>query len=225
MFTVRVLLAALATIAMTQTAFAQEQQPADMTASELSQYSQSLEDVLSTDELATEFGVPAESFQLFTYSDRLTIIVDKSLQGTTPTAQTMQVFLDGHLIKNFWISTGRQKQEITKSGASSYTSTPEGEFRNQWRDKNHVSSKWLAPMPYAQFFVGGIAIHATVPAHYKELGTRASGGCVRMHLDAAKEMWALVDEVGVTNVLIKVIDVAKHPEYSLPSAGTPVISN
>ena len=63
-------------------------------------------------------------------------------------------------------------------------------------------------MPYAQFFSGGVAIHATVPAHYAALGTRDSGGCVRLRLENAKLMWDLVDKVGVDNVLIRVLDQA-----------------
>lgn len=207
MFTLRFLLIAIAALAMTQTAFADT--GSVISQDELANYEDTLADVLSTEELAEEMGVPAESIQPFGYSNRLTIIVDKAQRGNSPTAQTMQVYLDGGLILNFYISTGREKRETTKSGKRTFTTTPEGNFRIQWRSKDHFSKTWQAPMPFAQFFNGGIAIHATTPSHYKELGTRASGGCVRMHYDAAEEMWNLVSEVGTSNVLIQVVDQSR----------------
>ncbi|HVK60417.1 MAG TPA: L,D-transpeptidase [Bdellovibrionales bacterium] len=192
----------IATFALTQTAFAET----DVTAAELATYEDTLADILTTEELAADVGVPESPEVGFAFTDRLTINVDKAERGMSPTAQTMQVYLDGQMILNFFVSTGREKAETAKSGKRTFTTTPPGTFRIQWRSKNHVSSVWNAPMPYAQFFNGGIAIHATTPSHYDELGSRASGGCVRLHLDAAKEMWNLVSEVGTDNVLINVID-------------------
>jgi lipoprotein-anchoring transpeptidase ErfK/SrfK len=122
----------------------------------------------------------------------------------------MQVYLDGQLIHNFLVSTGRETPEIAKSGRQYFSATPTGKFRIDSRYKNYESKTWLAPMPYAQFFNGGIAIHATVKSHYAALGSRDSGGCVRLHLDNAKIVWNLVDQVGKQNVLIEVVDNSRR---------------
>jgi lipoprotein-anchoring transpeptidase ErfK/SrfK len=171
---------------------------------------ETLDEGLTPEEIAQEFQITGDSYfkTAVAYSNRLYILVNKAESGTSPTAQTMQVYLDGQLIYNFAVSTGRERPEIAKSGKRYISSTPTGDFRIQRRSKNHYSSTWLAPMPYAQFFVGGIAIHATVPSHYKALGHRDSGGCVRLHLDNAKIMWDLVDRVGANNVLIRVVNQA-----------------
>jgi lipoprotein-anchoring transpeptidase ErfK/SrfK len=169
-----------------------------------------LEEGRAPSEIAKAFHIPVASFfrahVRVTYTDRLTIIVNKAQKGTSPTAQQMNVFLDGQLIHTFAVSTGREKAEVAKSGLQYFSDTPVGKFRIEWRAKNWYSQQWLAPMPYAQFFSGGVAIHATIPLHFKALGKRDSGGCVRLHPDNAKIMWDLVDQVGVENVLIQVLD-------------------
>lgn len=143
-------------------------------------------------------------------TDRLYILVDKSQKGTSVTAQTMQVYLDGQLIYNWLVSTGRETPEVAKSGKVYRSITPVGRFRIDWRSKNHVSSTWQAPMPYANFFIGGIAIHATTKSHYAALGSRDSGGCVRLAHENAKIMWDLIDQVGAKNVLIDIQNPANN---------------
>ncbi len=49
-------------------------------------------------------------------------------------------------------------------------------------------------MPFAVFFIGGIAIHATTPSHFSMLGKRDSGGCARLHPDNAKILFGLVEQ-------------------------------
>ena len=52
-------------------------------------------------------------------------------------------------------------------------------------------------MPYSVFLdyrqVGaedyGIAFHAASSGAYRRLGTRASGGCIRLHIDHARELY------------------------------------
>lgn len=51
-------------------------------------------------------------------------------------------------------------------------------------------------MPWAVFFNGGIALHATTKAHYPELGKRASGGCVRFKYENAKTVYGLIKDAG-----------------------------
>lgn len=177
---------------------------------------ESAADLMSPEELFEErsldldfdFGFDRE-FRTKDTKARLYILVDKAVKGTSPTAQTMQVYLDGQMIYTFLVSTGRETPEIAKSGRQYVSVTPTGRFRIDSRYKNYVSKTWQAPMPYAQFFNGGIAIHATVRSHYAALGSRDSGGCVRLHNDNAKIMWDLVDLVGKANVLIEVVNYGR----------------
>ncbi|MGW2423706.1 L,D-transpeptidase family protein [Streptomyces sp. NPDC001709] len=55
-----------------------------------------------------------------------------------------------------------------------------------WRHKNHVSTLYDQPMPYAQFFDGGEAFHAVYGSIYTTVG---SYGCVNLKLDDARRLW------------------------------------
>jgi hypothetical protein len=46
-------------------------------------------------------------------------------------------------------------------GGAAATPTRTGTFRVHYRDIDHVSSLFDAPMPYAQFFSGGQALHGS----------------------------------------------------------------
>ncbi|RYZ70477.1 MAG: L,D-transpeptidase, partial [Proteobacteria bacterium] len=203
MKTVRAL--ALAMIAVGLAACAQSKTAQNSDDAALAQISETAPetaaDLMSPEELNEErqsFGV-SDVFEKRTSdsssSARLYILVDKANKGSSPTAQTMRVYLDGALIYNFLVSTGRETPEIAKSGRQYFSATPTGKFRIDGRYKDYVSKTWQAPMPYAQFFNGGIAIHATVRSHYAALGSRDSGGCVRLHNDNARIMWDLVAQV------------------------------
>src|SRR6476659_6548952 len=64
------------------------------------------------------------------------------------------------------------------TGRTGY-STPTGAYHPTWLDIDHVSKTYDdAKMPYAVFFTGGYAVHATNAV--ARLGTRASHGCVRL---------------------------------------------
>jgi lipoprotein-anchoring transpeptidase ErfK/SrfK len=179
-----------------------------------------LEDVLTTDEIAAD--VPAPQAKLYK-SDfwkgskpdpRLQIVVDKAERGTSIDAQTLEAYVDGALVFKFKVSTGAEKPIITTSGKPSNRITPAGKFSIDWRDIDHVSSVWTdASMPFAQFFYKGIAIHATTPNHYRALGRRDSGGCVRLHPTNAALMWELVKRMGTRQAVVYVYDgsISPHP--------------
>lgn len=178
-----------------------------------------LTDFLSPEELVQEFGFNPYSLENMlwkssTENPRLHIIVDKAKEGTSETAQTLEAYVDGVLAHRFIVSTGKEKPIITPKGNKSNRVTNVGTFRITWRSRYHVSKEYTgASMPFAQFFDGGIAIHATTPDHYKDLGKRDSGGCVRLHPTNAKIMWELVGAVGVEETLITVYDgsIMDHP--------------
>lgn len=154
------------------------------------------------------------------YSERLVIVVNKAKQGTAVNAQTVEAFVDGQLAVRVQASTAKEIQVYAPPSKNypegrTYTAhTPEGVFHITSRSINHVSNTWQgASMPFAQFFIGGIALHATTPEHFSMIGNRDSGGCVRMLPPDAKYMWKLVDYVGVDQTLIIVYDgsTSQHP--------------
>jgi hypothetical protein len=165
---------------------------------------------------------------------RLIIVINKAQKDTAADAQTLEAWLDGELLYRTIVSTGKQEPVFIPpnkkypQGHHYIPSTPLGVFRISSRDINHVSQTWEgASMPFAQFFYYGIAIHATTPEHFHDLGRRASGGCVRLYPRDAKIMWKLVGDTGVEETEIIVYDgtltphplgrVHEAPRYVLPS--------
>ncbi|PYB75184.1 MULTISPECIES: L,D-transpeptidase [Rhizobium] len=105
-------------------------------------------------------------------------------------AQTMTVSENGIVLYRWKVSTGR----------SGY-STPTGSWRAKWASLHHRSRKYdNAPMPYAVFFNGGYAVHATYDV--KHLGRPASHGCVRLHPDNAAQFYTLARRNGLGNTRI-----------------------
>ncbi|WEZ83217.1 L,D-transpeptidase [Rhizobium sp. 32-5/1] len=107
-------------------------------------------------------------------------------------SQTMTVSQNG-IVKYRWkVSTARK----------GYV-TPKGSWSAKWLSKNHRSRKYdNAPMPYAVFFNGGYAVHATFDL--KRLGRPASHGCVRLHPDNAAQFFSMTSRNGLKNTRIVV---------------------
>lgn len=109
-------------------------------------------------------------------------------------SQTMHVYIDGQLRYEWPVSTAR---------AGKYT--PRGEWSPQWLSRWHRSSLYgNAPMPFAIFYDGDYAIHAT--ESISRLGRPASAGCVRLHPDNASLLFAMVQEQGMENMRVVVVD-------------------
>ncbi|CAN7335300.1 MULTISPECIES: L,D-transpeptidase [Ensifer] len=105
-------------------------------------------------------------------------------------SQTMVVKQNGVVMYRWKVSTARK----------GYV-TPKGSWKAKWLSRNHRSKKYDdAPMPYAVFFNGGYAVHATYDV--KRLGRPASHGCVRLHPNNAAEFFALAREHGLKNTRI-----------------------
>ncbi|MGZ3769385.1 MAG: L,D-transpeptidase [Bdellovibrio sp.] len=168
-----------------------------------------LDDLMTPDEIAEEAGFPRTEYPdvVVTHENILestsmnilmeypiVVIVNKSASGYG--AQTAQVYENGTLTNEWKVSTGREKWEVSKSGRFYLTTTPKGYFYPYTLIKDHWSQTWEANMEFSVFFNGGIAIHATVPANYEHLGTRASGGCVRLNRDNAQYLFERVSQVG-----------------------------
>lgn len=105
-------------------------------------------------------------------------------------SQTMTVKHNG-VVKYRWkVSTARK----------GYV-TPRGSWRAKWLSRHHRSRKYNnAPMPYAVFYNGGYAVHATYDI--KRLGRPASHGCVRLHPDNAAKFFSLAQRSGLKNTRI-----------------------
>lgn len=107
-------------------------------------------------------------------------------------SQTMTVSQNGFVRYRWKVSTARK----------GYV-TPQGSWSAKWLSRDHRSRKYdNAPMPYAVFFNGGYAVHATYDL--KRLGRPASHGCIRLHPENAAEFFALASEYGLKNTQIVV---------------------
>ena len=90
------------------------------------------------------------------------------------------------------------------TGRTGY-STPTGAYHPTWLDIDHVSKTYDdAKMPYAVFFTGGYAVHAT--AAIGHLGRPASHGCVRLAPQNAALFYDLVKTYGKSSTQIVITD-------------------
>ncbi|MGI9425165.1 MAG: L,D-transpeptidase [Hyphomicrobiaceae bacterium] len=107
-------------------------------------------------------------------------------------SQRMQVFVNGSLRHVWRVSTGRRGY-----------STPTGTFRPTRLERRWYSRKYnWSPMPHSIFFVGGVAIHGSY--HTRQLGRRASHGCVRLAPRNAARLFGLVRRHGARRTRIQV---------------------
>lgn len=180
-----------------------------------------VDEMMSPDELLQELGLEGRNTRITvdqnsTEVPRLEILIDKSMGGTSDTSQRALVYVDGQLVYRWKVSTGRERYETsTSSGRKYFSATPVGSYRFHYRTLNHHSRLWNADMPFAQFFKGGVAIHATTPSHFNELGTRASGGCVRLRPAPAEKLYRLVNCLGNSE---SVVTVFNRVPGTIPSA-------
>lgn len=140
-------------------------------------------------------------FDLFLY-------VSKSDEG--PWAQQMFVLSKGKtesglvtltLLHQWFVSTGREAEELNARGEMMSTATPVGIFKLD-PDRfyyRYWSSQWQSQMPWTMFFdyqtnglPTGLAIHGTVPETQADLGRRSSAGCIRLAPENAKALYRLV---------------------------------
>lgn len=83
-----------------------------------------------------------------------------------------------------WVIDGRIIDTMSVRFGSELTPTRNGVFSVYWKSKNHVSSLYDTPMPYALFFSGGQAVHYS--ADFARNGYNgASHGCVNVRDKAA----------------------------------------
>ena len=119
-----------------------------------------------------------------------TVLAANLMAEVSLSSQTMVVSQNG-IVKHRWrVSTGRKG-----------FGTPTGSWKAKWASRNHRSRKYdNAPMPYAIFFKGGYAVHATFDT--KRLGRPASHGCVRLSPNNAATFYQLASRNGLSNTRI-----------------------
>jgi lipoprotein-anchoring transpeptidase ErfK/SrfK len=106
--------------------------------------------------------------------------------------QKMQILVDGRVAHQWAVSTGRGRYR-----------TPTGTYAPIRMHKRYFSKKYdNAPMPYSVFFHRGYAIHGTTEV--KNLGRPASHGCVRLHPENAKQLFALIQQAGPGSTQIRI---------------------
>lgn len=87
-----------------------------------------------------------------------------------------------------WRSGKLHNEWLVRGGAAKYK-TRTGDFQVFRRSRNHVSNLYNSPMPYAQFFSGGQALHAS---YYMVNPFRGhSHGCINMYITDARQLWSI----------------------------------
>jgi hypothetical protein len=98
-----------------------------------------------------------------------------------------------------WVVDGKVLATMDVRFGSQYTPTREGLFHVTFKSRNHVSTIYHTPMPYAMFFSGGEAVHYS--ADFAARGyAGASHGCVNVRDRAA--IARLFDEVKVGDKVV-----------------------
>jgi lipoprotein-anchoring transpeptidase ErfK/SrfK len=143
--------------------------------------------------------------EVFPYFD-LYLYVSKATPDKGPWGQRMFVMAKQpdqtfKLLHTWLVSTGKEEQMVSPSGRKLGTNTPEGMFKLD-RGRFHAdytSRQWRSPMPHAMFFdwqidgrTSGLAIHGSDDNGAKELGNRASHGCIRLSADNARTLFELI---------------------------------
>ncbi|XUZ26791.1 L,D-transpeptidase family protein [Streptomyces sp. RMIT01] len=91
-----------------------------------------------------------------------------------------------------WMIDGTVVSAMDVRFGSEYTPTREGVFEVFWKSRDHVSTLYDTPMPYALFFSGGQAVHYSADFAANGYGG-ASHGCVNVR--DKKKVAALFDQV------------------------------
>ncbi|MGY0060913.1 L,D-transpeptidase family protein [Streptomyces sp. LZ34] len=91
-----------------------------------------------------------------------------------------------------WMVNGKVVSAMDVRFGSQYTPTREGLFQVDFKSRDHVSTIYHTPMPYAMFFSGGQAVHYS--ADFAARGySGASHGCVNVR--DKKKIASLFDQV------------------------------
>lgn len=115
--------------------------------------------------------------------------------------QTLSLYLDGQLSAQWAVSTGRPGYDTPN-----FNKRFDGRIYQRYDSSKYPGGdyKGLGNMPYAMFIYGGFAVHGTPSGNWKNLGRKASHGCIRIHPNNASYLNGLLRQVGVSNSWITV---------------------
>lgn len=158
-----------------------------------------------------EISTPKSKFNLDSINHILNktpflIIVNKGIRSdANPMGQTVSVLRDGLFYTQYDVSTGTEEIKTVYDSQGEVVrkyiaTTPLGIFRATRAYRRYDSKLFTgANMDYAIFFKGGIALHATPERNHSKLGTRASGGCVRLRREDARTLNEILITLGEPN--------------------------
>jgi len=144
--------------------------------------------IVSAAFLAAALALPAQATERLSTSNRSSQIVIR----IDVSDQEMTVMQGGRRLYSWPVSTAKRGHV-----------TPTGTYQPQWFSRNHRSSLYDdAPMPFAIFYDGNYAIHATYSTGM--LGRPASHGCVRLHPENARTLYEMVYDLGKDDTYVVV---------------------
>ncbi|WP_346012302.1 L,D-transpeptidase [Streptomyces sp. SID3343] len=89
------------------------------------------------------------------------------------------ICIDKRTDKLYWVIDGNVQYSTAVRFGSAETPTREGAFSINFKSRDHVSTLYHTPMPFAMFFSGGQAVHYS--ADFAARGyAGASHGCVNV---------------------------------------------
>ncbi len=102
-----------------------------------------------------------------------------------------------------WVIDGQVQMTLSVRFGSDETPTRDGVFSVGWKSRDHISTLYHTPMPYAMFFSGGQAVHYS--ADFAKNGYNgASHGCVNVRDKGA--IASLFDQVRVGDKVVVYAD-------------------
>jgi lipoprotein-anchoring transpeptidase ErfK/SrfK len=115
--------------------------------------------------------------------------------------QKLYLYVDQQLVNTWLVSTGDTSHETPLLDLH-----PNGRIYDKYSSTKFPGGDYngLGNMPYAIFLYNGFAIHGTPQGNWKNLGKKASHGCIRSHPDNAKLFNRLVRQHGIANVWFQV---------------------
>lgn len=115
--------------------------------------------------------------------------------------QKLYLYVDQQLVTTWLVSTGDTSHETPLLDVH-----PNGRIYDKYSSSKYPGGDYngLGNMPYAVFLYNGFAIHGTPKGNWKNLGKKASHGCVRSHPDNAMMFNRLVRQHGINNVWVQI---------------------
>lgn len=115
--------------------------------------------------------------------------------------QKLYLYVDQQLVNTWAVSTGDVDHETPLLDLH-----PNGRIYDAYSSSKYPGGDYngLGNMPYAVFLYNGFAIHGTPQGNWKNLGKKASHGCVRSHPDNAYQFNRLVRQYGINAVWVQI---------------------